>query len=104
MELDKKREELRDYLILSSNKQIGNPNLRMQSSEAFGNPDTTLVNGHIEESPNKNARVPTEPSSPISRVATNPSPMNLSGESGIDNRERSSSVDSALSKVSENLK
>ena len=39
------------------------------------------------------------PSSGSSVPAACPSPLNLSAESGIDNAERSSSVDSALSKV-----
>ena len=55
------------------------------------------------EREDKTAAGPSGPSGPSSSAgptpAACPSPLNLSAESGIDNAERSSSVDSALSKV-----
>ena len=52
------------------------------------------------EREDKTAAGPSGPSSSAGPTpAACPSPLNLSAESGIDNAERSSSVDSALSKV-----
>ena len=94
-ELSKKREELRDLLLL--------PTAPKKASSVSGaeapRKDTAppLIKGGSERS----AAAGSSSSASAPAAAACPSPLNLSAESGIDNAERSSSVDSALSKVRE---
>ena len=94
-ELSKKREELRDLLLMPASKKLlpGPAPVDVRRKEA------PLVKcSNALERGDKTAAA-AGPSSGSSVPAACPSPLNLSAESGIDNAERSSSVDSALSKV-----
>ena len=88
-ELSKKREELRDLLLMpASKKALPSAATDVRRKEA------PPPKGDEEDA----AAAAAGPSSSVG-AAVCPSPLNLSAESGIDNAERSSSVDSALSKV-----
>ena len=90
-ELSKKREELRDLLLMPASKKA------LPSAAAAADvrrKEAPTAKGDEEDA----AAAAAGPSSSVG-AAVCPSPLNLSAESGIDNAERSSSVDSALSKV-----
>ena len=94
-ELSKKREELRDLLLMpAAPKKVLPGPVDVRRKEA------PLVKcSNALERGDKTAAAAGPSSGPSSVPAACPSPLNLSAESGIDNAERSSSVDSALSKV-----
>ena len=101
-ELSKKREELRDLLLMpaaASKKVLPAPAVDVRRNEA---PLVKSGNAAVERGDIKTVAAAAGPSSSSAAAggpAACPSPLNLSAESGIDNAERSSSVDSALSKV-----
>ena len=99
-ELSKKREELRDLLLMpaASKKLLPAPAVDVRRNEA---PLVKSGNAAVERGDVKTvaAAGPSSSSAAAGGPAACPSPLNLSAESGIDNAERSSSVDSALSKV-----
>ena len=98
-DLDKKRAELRELLLLSTSKSSQNSSeststLQLQtngpsaSTSTSNSTSSTTTNANNNNNNNNN-----------SNGREDSSPLNLSAESGIDNQERTSSVDSLFSKV-----
>ncbi|TRY79967.1 hypothetical protein TCAL_16013, partial [Tigriopus californicus] len=106
-ELDKKRSELRELLLLSTKFQNSSKgNLESTPNSHLGHHNN---NNNANNSSNNNTTTSTTTSTTTTNESLScgredHSPLNLSAESGIDNQERTSSVDSLISKDPEDLR